>query len=98
MGRGHRLYYDLAAHAARFASLVAATADEIEDLPDSRRVRRSTLIWRLRMIPMAQELAFGDDPQESYVESLGFTFAMRNRAAGDGRAELLHWEKGRSTT
>ena len=80
------LFDDLAAHAALFASIVAATANEIEDLSDSRRVRRSTLIWRLSMIPITQELAFGDDPQESYVETLGLMFAMRNYLTdGDGR-------------
>ncbi len=80
------LYDDLAAYASRFNSVVAGVAEEIEDLSDSRRVRRSTLIWRLRMIPLAQELAFGDDPQEAYVESLGLTLAMRNYLTeGDGR-------------
>lgn len=83
------LHEDLAAYAARFNSVVAGVADEIEDLSDSRRVRRSTLIWRLRMIPLAQELAFGDDPQESYVESLGLTFAMRNYLTEGGGRELF---------
>jgi hypothetical protein len=80
------LHEDLAAYAARFASVVAAAAEGIEDLSDSRRVRRSTLVWRLRVIPLAQELAFGTDPQEAYVVSLGLTFAMRNYlTGGDGR-------------
>ncbi len=45
------LHEDLADYASRFNSVVAGVAEEIEDLSDSRRVRRSTLIWRLRMIP-----------------------------------------------
>lgn len=80
------LHDDLAAYAASFNTIVAGVAEEIEDLTDSRRVRRSTLIWRLRMIPLAQDLAFGDDPQGAYVGSLGLTFAMRNYLTeGDGR-------------
>ena len=80
------LHEDLAAYVARFTSVVAGVSEEIEDLSGSRRVRRSTLIWRLRMIPLAQELAFGDDPQESYVVSLGLAFTLRNYLTeGDGR-------------
>lgn len=78
---------DMAGFAARFASVVTASADEIADLTDSRRARRSTLVWKIRLIPLVQELAFDDDPREAYVLTLGLTKAMHDYlSVGDGRA------------
>ena len=78
---------DLAQYAAHFAAVVTASADEIADLTDSRRVRRSTLVWKLRMIPLAQEVAFGNDPREAYIATLGFSKAMHDYlSVGDGKA------------
>lgn len=80
------LYEDLARYAARFSMMVSAAADEIADVAESRRVRRSTLIWKLRMIPLVQESAFGADPQGSFVEVLGLAIAQRQYLSeGPGR-------------
>ncbi len=81
------LQEDLAGYAARYSSITSAAADEIADLTDSRRVRRSTLVWKLRMIPLVKEHAFRDDPKEAYVEVLNLAAATRHYlTAGDGKA------------
>ena len=77
---------DLAGYAARYSSITSAAADEIADVADSRRVRRSTLVWKLRMIPLVKDYAFRDDPQEAYVEVLNLAVATRRYLTeGDGR-------------
>ena len=80
------LHEDLAGYAARYSSITSAAADEIADLTDSRRIRRSTLVWKLRMIPLVNDYAFRDDPQEAYVEVLNLVAATRRYLTeGDGR-------------
>ena len=83
------LVEDLAQYAARFASVVSAAANEIADLTDSRSVRRLTLVWKVRMVPVAQEVAFLDDPRKAYVGTLGLAKAMHDYLdAGDGKTNF----------
>jgi len=78
---------DMAQYAGYFSSVVSAAADEIAYQAHSRAVRRSTLVWKLRTIPWAQEVAFSDIPQKAYVKSLGLAKAIHDYlSVGDGRA------------
>lgn len=88
-----QLREDLAEFAARFSAVVSAAADEIAQRADSRRVRRSTLLWKVKMIPMVREASFNDDPQEGYVENLNLSVAMRRYLVeGAGREEFGEYQ------
>ena len=77
---------DLRSYAAQFSAIVSGAADEIHDRADSRRARRGTLVWKLRLVPAVYETAFEDDPQEAYVETLGLAIAQHQYLSeGDGR-------------
>lgn len=70
----------------RFAAIVASTASDISENASERRVRRRSLLWRLRMVPLMREAAFDDDPQEAYVGALTVATTMRIYfAEGDGK-------------
>jgi hypothetical protein len=69
-----------------FSSLVTAASDRIRAETKERTVRRNTLIWQLRMIPLARQAAFRPDAQEAYVASLALATAQAAYLeSGDGR-------------
>jgi hypothetical protein len=77
---------ELAYQATSFAAWVATAADEIQDATQNRRIRRNALLWRLRIIPIAQRAAYADDPRVGYIRSLQIAVLQRRYfESGDGR-------------
>ncbi|HVN38931.1 MAG TPA: hypothetical protein VMW19_12260 [Myxococcota bacterium] len=77
---------ELAYQATSFAAWVATAADEVQDATENRRIRRNALLWRLRMIPVAQRAAYADDPRVGYIRSLQVAVLQRRYfETGDGR-------------
>jgi hypothetical protein len=77
---------ELDAYAARFAALVNNTADDIHDASQSRVVRKRTLVWKLQMPPLLEEVAYGDSPQFAYAACVLVAIAQqRYLTDGDGR-------------
>jgi hypothetical protein len=77
----------LAVWSASFASLVTAASDGIRAESRARDVRRSTLLWQLRMIPLARQAAFRPDAQEAYVATVAVATAQHEYLTeGEGRA------------
>jgi hypothetical protein len=73
--------------ATSFASLVTAASDRIRAESQERTVRRHTLLWQLRMVPLARQAAFGTAAQESYVAALAVATAQHAYLTeGEGRA------------
>jgi hypothetical protein len=76
----------LATWAVSFSSLVTSTCDRIRNESKQRETRRHTLLWQLRMSPLARQAAFRPDAQEAYVASLALSSAQQHYfASGDGR-------------
>ena len=55
-------------YAARFAQLVAATAEQIVEHTDDPDVRKRALQWRLWAMPQARSAAFDQDPLAGFLE------------------------------
>ncbi len=72
----------------RFSIGVAAAADEIAARAADRTLRRRALLWKVRMIPLAQELAFSPG-REGYVELLMVCSAQRQYLSGGAGSELF---------
>jgi hypothetical protein len=73
--------------ATSFASLVTAASDRIRSETREREVRRHTLLWQLRMIPLAREAAFRPDAQEAYVAAFAVATAQHTYLTeGEGAA------------
>jgi hypothetical protein len=69
-----------------FASLVTAASDRIRAESKDRNVRRHTLLWQLRTIPLARQAAFRPDAQEAYVAALAVATAQHAYLTeGEGR-------------
>lgn len=76
----------LADYAARFAAVVGAAADEIRQDAREAALRRRTLLWKIRMVPLVQEAAFSSDAREGYLAVLTLTVLQRQYLTeGDGR-------------
>ena len=77
----------LAVWATSFSSLVTAASDHIRAESRERDVRRNTLLWQLRMIPLARAAAFRPDAQEAYVAGLAVATAQHAYLTeGEGRS------------
>ena len=77
---------ELAFQASSFAGWVSTAADEITSATRNRRIRKNALLWRLRMIPVAQRAAYSDDPRIGYLQSLQVAVLQRRYfETGDGR-------------
>jgi hypothetical protein len=77
----------LAVWSSSFSSLVTAASDHIRAETTERNVRRHTLLWQLRMIPLARQAAFRPDAQEAYVAALAVASAQHAYLTeGEGRA------------
>jgi hypothetical protein len=73
--------------AGSFSSFVTAASDRIRTESRERDVRRHTLLWQLRMIPLARSAAFRPDAQEAYVSGLAVATAQHAYLTdGEGRA------------
>ena len=60
-----------------FTVLLTEAADRISIETASPRVRRLTLLWKIRMPPLAQEASSDPNPRTGYVEMLTVTVAQR---------------------
>ena len=73
--------------ASRYSAVVSTAADQIAEQTDSRSVRRRTLVWKVRMVPLIGEAALKDDPLEGFVWLATLVVAMNHYfTEGDGRA------------
>jgi hypothetical protein len=78
---------DLAQFATAFAQSVSGTADEIAYGTGSRAVRRSALLWKMRLVPLMRELIADDDPQRGYLAAYALVVMMEQYfESGDGRS------------
>jgi hypothetical protein len=82
------LHADVIDLANAFASGVTAAADEISASSPSRTERRRALLWKVRMIPLAQEAALSG-PREGYVELLVLCVAQRQYLTDGAGASLF---------
>lgn len=72
--------------ASSFSALVTAASDRIRGESRERDVRRHTLLWQLRMIPLARQAVFRPDAQEAYVAALSVATAQHAYLTdGEGR-------------
>lgn len=73
--------------ATSFASLVTAASDRIRAESQERTIRRHTLLWQLRMIPLARRAAFRPAALGSYVAALAVATAQHDYLTeGEGQA------------
>jgi hypothetical protein len=80
------LSQELAYQATSFGAWVATAADEIQDATKSRRIRKNALLWRLRLVPVAQRAAYAEDPRVGYIRALQIAVLQRRYfETGDGR-------------
>ena len=70
-----------------FSAGVRTASEDISDATRDRTIRRRTVLWRLRMLPAMQNVAFRDvAPQESYLYVLTLATMQRQYLTdGDGR-------------
>jgi hypothetical protein len=85
------LHGDVIELANAFAAGVTAAADEISASTANRAERRRALIWKVRLIPLAQEAALSG-PREGYVELLVLCVAQRQYLT-DGAGSALFGER-----
>ena len=80
---------DVAGYAARFAATVSATADEIRsEAADAERKRRA-LLWKIRIVPLADEAAFISDPERAYVALFALATAQRDYLVSGAGARVF---------
>src|SRR5262245_50942528 len=60
-----------------FEVLVIEAADRISQGTTDARQRRLTLLWKIRMPPLAQQAASDPNPRSGYVEALTVAVAQR---------------------
>lgn len=61
---------DLASYAARFKATVTATADQISAGTAEPEAKRRALLWKIRIVPSADQAAFAPDAEAGYVAML----------------------------
>jgi hypothetical protein len=64
-------------YSSGFDVIVSEAADRISTATKNTNVRRSTLLWKIRMPDAANLAASIQDPREAYVESLTLAIAQR---------------------
>ena len=70
----------------RFAASVSEAADDIHDRTRDRGARKRTLLWKIHLIPLAQQEALSPDPREGYVSLLTLVVLQRRYLTeGSGR-------------
>ncbi len=80
---------ELLAFTTRFSVIVIAAADEIAASTNAPAIRRRTVLWKLRMIPLAHQALLTLDPQEAYFELLTLTQAMAQYLTDGAGRELF---------
>lgn len=91
MNRGPRLSQAdlreaLADYSGRFGAVVSGAADEIHQRTQNVTIRKRTLLWKIRVVPLVEEAAFSGDAREAYVSVLTIAVLMRQYLTeGDGR-------------
>jgi hypothetical protein len=77
---------ELLGYASRFTVIVNAAAEQISEGSADPQIRRRSVLWRLRMPPLAREAASPPDPRRGYALSLAVAVAMRQYfSEGEGR-------------
>jgi len=80
------LHQDLLNYASRFDAVVRSTSSKIAKQTDDREVRRRSLLWKIRLIPLASELAVQSEPQDSYLSLSLLTEMMKQYlTVGEGK-------------
>jgi hypothetical protein len=80
---------ELGSWAGTFAALVTSASDRIRNESKQRDVRRNTLLWQLRIIPLARQAAYLPDVQQAYVASLALANAQLDYLTkGEGRTRF----------
>jgi hypothetical protein len=79
---------ELGDFASHFQLVVGSTADTIAERATSREIKRTALLWRLRVVPLVQEAAFEPNPQEAYISTLTLIVLIR-RYVTEGEAGTL---------
>lgn len=68
---------ELAEYADRFSGLITATANDIAANSPQRSIRKTTLLWKLKMVTPLQDVIFGADPQAAFLDAATLTVQMR---------------------
>ncbi|MEZ6191271.1 MAG: hypothetical protein R3C45_08270 [Phycisphaerales bacterium] len=76
------LQNELDEFADRFSGVVSAAANEIASNSTQRTARKASLYWKLRMIPRLEDMIFGADPQEAFLDAATLTVQMRKYLQG----------------
>ncbi len=76
------LQNELDEFADRFSGIVSASANEIIASSPDRTARKAALLWKIRIIPRLQDMIFGNDPQEAFLDAATLTVQMRKYLQG----------------
>jgi hypothetical protein len=80
---------DLGEFANRFDARVSAAADAIKQAAPSRDIRKRTLTWKSRAIPIVHETAYIEGPQDALAALMVLMVMLRQYLVdGDGQAAL----------
>jgi hypothetical protein len=80
---------DLLDFSSRFAVLVTEAADRISTATGDTRQRRLSLLWKVRIPPLAREAASNRNPRTGYVEALTIAVAHRQYFQDGAGASLF---------
>lgn len=80
------LQNELDEYADRFSGVVSAAANEIATATPDRTARKAALLWKIRLIPRLQDMIFGADPQQAFLDAATLTVQMRKYLEGPGTA------------
>jgi hypothetical protein len=77
---------DLSQFATQFSQSVSGTSEQIANLEVPRMMRRSALLWKMRLVPLVRTLVTRDDPQQAYVSCYAVVVMLEQYfETGDGR-------------
>lgn len=79
----------LAEFASRFASVISGAVELATERTQDRAVRRRALLLRINAIPLVEEVAFQDDPQQAYVSTLTLVVMLRQHLADDAWRDMF---------
>lgn len=78
---------ETAAYVLRFQSVITASADEILASSGDPEIERHALLWKIRLVPLADEALFSPDPQAGYLALYALAVAQQDYLEnGAGRA------------
>jgi hypothetical protein len=80
---------ELRGYSVTFGSVVSAATHEISSRTRDRAIRRRTLLWKVRMIPIAKNASYVSDPQQAYVATLAVAVGMRQYLEDGSGAALF---------